>query len=221
MNREPFFLVFGNDFAVVQDFADMLSRNWTSAQVKVAYSPQEVSEWLGKVRSGVLVVHSVENRTAIPLIESCRTMFPHIIIAVVAKNDVAYYASRYYKMGVKGVIPAFDDEAQVIHAIQTISNGDIYMNNELLEVLSRSVLTESEVNPFDVLNTREYSIMCLMVDGMTSAQISEETGLNLYVIHYNRMKIWRKLGMEPNNMVALVRLALRYKITKPPVPSSM
>jgi DNA-binding NarL/FixJ family response regulator len=68
-------------------------------------------------------------------------------------------------------------------------------------------------DPFADLSTREFEIVCLLVEGISTAEISGRLCLSSKTVANYITQIKEKLGVE--NTVALARLAIRCGVSKP------
>ena len=64
------------------------------------------------------------------LIKDILIIHPHTKILVLSMHDERFYAERALKAGAKGYIMKAEAETQVINAIKTVTNGEIYLSDE-------------------------------------------------------------------------------------------
>jgi DNA-binding NarL/FixJ family response regulator len=192
---------------------DILERNFPSVQLEVAENEKEALDVIRlKTIDLMMVSLNMPNTNLIEIIEFAKSVHPKIVIMILTMDDESIYASRYYRMGVKGLINKSEEEMQIVHAIKTAMDGNVYLNNELMQILCEIMVKEKMVNPFDLLSTREYQVVEMMLKGRKTFEIAEVLKLKISTVTTYKSRVFAKLEIANNNMIELMRLAIQYKV---------
>lgn len=131
------------------------------------------------------------------LIKDLLSYKPQTKVLVISMHDERFYAERALKVGAKGYIMKEEAETQVINAIQTVLNGNIYLSeNEKtrLSELSKDDLRQTQA--FDTVSTlsdRQFQIFTLIGKGLGTVDIASQLNLSIKTIDTHKENIKTKL----------------------------
>ena len=131
------------------------------------------------------------------LIKDILIIHPHTKILVLSMHDERFYAERALKAGAKGYIMKAEAETQVINAIKTVTNGEIYLSDEekiRIKELSRG--SSETGNKFDTITTlsdRQLQIFTLIGKGLGTVEIASKLNLSIKTIDTHKENIKAKL----------------------------
>ena len=131
------------------------------------------------------------------LIKDILIIHPHTKILVLSMHDERFYAERALKAGAKGYIMKAEAETQVINAIKTVTNGEIYLSDEekiRIKELSRG--SSETGNKFDTITTlsdRQLQIFTLIGKGLGTVEIVSKLNLSIKTIDTHKENIKAKL----------------------------
>lgn len=130
------------------------------------------------------------------LIKDILVIHPNTKILVLSMHDERFYAERALKAGAKGYIMKAEAESQVINAIQTVYNGDIYLSeNEKNRIKDLSHVSETN-DKFDTITTlsdRQLQIFTLIGKGLGTVEIAAKLNLSIKTIDTHKENIKAKL----------------------------
>ena len=106
---------------------------------------------------------------------------------------------RAFKAGARGYILKESGGEDVIKAIRTVHEGNIFLCNEISEAVMGDYIKSRDVGPVDDplgrLSSREREILQLLVEGKTNARIAELLYLSPKTIETYRSHLMQKLGI--------------------------
>lgn len=145
---------------------------------------------------------AIGNFEGFDLIKDLRMRFPRLKILVVSMCDENVNACRSIQAGANGFIHRKAPIAELVAAIQKVSQGDIYlsprMRAQLFSKFARSADAEP-VAPVDLLTDRELQILELIGDGIGRSQIAERLCLHVNTVETYRARIKLKLQLKDAN----------------------
>lgn len=131
------------------------------------------------------------------LIKDILIIHPHTKILVLSMHDERFYAERALKAGAKGYIMKAEAETQVINAIKTVTNGEIYLSDEEKKRIKELSHGSSETgNKFDTITTlsdRQLQIFTLIGKGLGTVEIASKLNLSIKTIDTHKENIKAKL----------------------------
>lgn len=131
------------------------------------------------------------------LIKDILVIHPKTKILVLSMHDERFYAERAIKAGAKGYIMKEEAESQVINAIKTVADGDIYLSeNEKERIKSLSEGSSSKEDKFDTISSlsdRQLQIFTLIGKGLGTVEIAKKLNLSIKTIDTHKENIKAKL----------------------------
>ena len=104
---------------------------------------------------------------------------------------------------------------EVVEAIRQVHAGRRYLSQEISEQVLDYYIDQHQAetvsDPLASLNAREREILQLVVEGKTTAEISDLLSLSPKSIKSYRSRIMQKLGV--NDLPGLVKFAIRHGLT--------
>ena len=145
------------------------------------------------------------------------------ILALTVHED-KQYLFEMMAAGASGYITKQSAAEELVDAIRTVANGNVYLQPTLarwlledyrrlstqavpVAHLSNDVNHASIIKDLDVLSTRERQVLRLIAQGMTNPQIGEELGISHKTVARHRERIMNKLNLH--SCTELVKFAIR------------
>jgi two-component system, NarL family, response regulator NreC len=115
--------------------------------------------------------------------------------------------------GAMGYVVKGEQVHELVEAIRTVINGDVYLSPAITErdidtIIQRSFQFESPLELVDTLTRRERLVIALAAQGYTSQMIADQLGLSARTVEDHRSHAMRKLKL--NNQTELVRYAIKH-----------
>lgn len=138
------------------------------------------------------------------------------IIALTIHEDEQYFFEML-QAGASGYVPKRAAPDDLITAIHTAHQGEIYIYPSLAKTLVADFLgrTEKETgsNTIEGLTSREASVLRLLAEGYSNEKIGEQLEISKHTVARHREKIMRKLGLHSRS--DLVKYAIRKGLINP------
>lgn len=157
-----------------------------------------------------------------------KTLCPNCLVLALTVHEDKEYFIQILAAGASGYITKQAAAEELVSAIQTIAQGNIYLQPALARWLledyqrlsnqypaTRAIATAQGQNfavGLDVLSERELEVLKLVADGHNNKYIGEKLGLSPKTIARHRERIMNKLNMH--SRTELVKFAIRTGLIK-------
>lgn len=145
----------------------------------------------------VLVDISLKDSHGIELISQIKDFDERVKMLVWSMFDEKIYAERTIRAGAMGYICKQEPISNVIEAIRTVLQGNMYlsphMTNNLLRRLGGG---DMERDPVAGLSNREIEVFQMLGRGMTTKSIAKKLGVSPKTIEAHRERIKTKLNLK-------------------------
>jgi len=129
------------------------------------------------------------------LIEKICNTIPNPKIIVVSMNTEYSFIKKAFAIGVKGYVTKNSPKSDLIEAIKSVYNGEIYMCSVVKKLfLEKSIHPKKEDNLN--LSLRELDIIKLITKGCSNKEIASDLDLSIKTVEGHKTKIYKKLGVK-------------------------
>ncbi len=148
------------------------------------------------------------------LIKDILVIQPKTKVLVLSMHDERFYAERALKAGAKGYIMKAEAENQVINAIQTVMNNEIYLSEnekKRIKELSKNDKNKDSEEPFDLislLSDRQLQIFTLIGKGLGTVDIANKLNLSIKTIDTHKENI--KIKLHCGSSAELRQMAIEW-----------
>jgi len=137
---------------------------------------------------------------------------PSTAIVMLATTASPEFIFRALRAGAKGYLSREASGLELINAVRTIREGKRYLSPKITATLIRDYISEHRSpGPLESLTSRERSILQLVVEGSSSAQVADILSFSPKTVDTYRSRIKQKLGIH--DLPALVKFAIQHGIT--------
>jgi DNA-binding NarL/FixJ family response regulator len=138
---------------------------------------------------------------AVPLI---RKYSPGTKIIGVSMHTEPVYAKKMIQLGAKGYVTKNSSHEEIFSAIDEVREGNIFICNEMKNILSDLQLFKDESSEIDIndLTLREIEIIKFIKKGLSSREISTHLNIASRTVDVHRQNILKKLKLK--NTVSLI-----------------
>jgi two-component system invasion response regulator UvrY len=126
-------------------------------------------------------------------------------VLVLSMRDDPVYVSQATKAGAQGYVTKRSAPEELTKAVAVLIKGNKYVSADVAKLKNKSTKTDQE--KIDTLSEREFEIFCLLAEGHTVVNISEDLHLSPKTVSNHRTRIMHKL--YATNIVELSRMAIR------------
>lgn len=152
------------------------------------------------------------------LIENLRADFPNVRIIVMTMVDGARNIKQVISMGVNGYILKNADQDSVILAINQVTEGKDYFQNEVTQAIIHDITKKkkiaSELTPklsFDTeLSKREKEVLKLITREKSNNEIADELFISVRTVETHKTNLLLKTGAK--NVAGLVLYAIEHDL---------
>jgi two-component system response regulator NreC len=139
------------------------------------------------------------------------TQCPTIAVVILSMHADESYVMRALKAGARGYLLKDSAAADLIGAIQAISQGKSFFSPKVSRILAedyvRVLKQKGAVDTYDLLTSREREILQLLAEGKTNREVATALNISPYTVETHRGHILQKLNLH--NSAELVLYAVR------------
>ncbi|WP_127133101.1 response regulator [Pseudoflavitalea rhizosphaerae] len=137
------------------------------------------------------------------IIKMIRKLSPGSKVIAVSMHSQPAYAKKMFRLGARGYVTKNSPRQEMLNAITEVYNGQIFICQEVKNILSDQVLNEEETNTgLNQLSEREIEVINLIRDGLSSKEIADKLKLSIKTVEVHRHNILKKLRVK--NTAALI-----------------
>jgi len=137
------------------------------------------------------------------VLKMIRKYSPGSKIIGVSMHSQPAYAKKMLRLGAKGYVTKNSPRQEMLEAISEVSNNQVYICQEVKNILSEQMLNGDQVNPdINNLSDREMQIVRALKEGLSSKEIASGLNISLKTVEVHRHNILKKLKLK--NTVSLI-----------------
>jgi DNA-binding NarL/FixJ family response regulator len=113
--------------------------------------------------------------------------------------------------GVHGFLLKESAGREVVKAVKTVYGGEVYFSRPITHTVVNDYMQmreETETDMLEKLSLRENEILCLVLEGKTSAEIGRDLHLSPKTVESYRSRIMKKLGIS--DLPELIKYAIKH-----------
>ena len=141
-----------------------------------------------------------------------RKASPRTKTILLTRHDEDQYVTEALRAGVKGYVLKSQAATDLVHAIQEVCRGGIYLSPNVSRAVVDAYLSKEEVNP-DPLSAREKQVVQLIVEGKSTREVAIVLGISVKTAESHRARLMQKLDIHET--AGLVRYAIRRGLVEP------
>ncbi len=142
------------------------------------------------------------------------TQHSRAAVIILSMHSDESYVMRALKAGARGYLLKDSAEADLIRAIQVVSEGKSFFSPAISKMLAedyvRLLQQRGEEDTYELLTGREREILQLLAEGKTNKEVASLLNLSLYTVETHRTHILQKLNLH--SAAELVLYAVRKRI---------
>jgi len=144
-----------------------------------------------------------------------RVACPQARILMLTMYESETYCLRAMEAGATGYVLKRAASEELIGAVRAVARGEIFLDPSVGHKLLDRLTHRGRGGPAgdELLSSRELEIMLLIVQGLSSQEITEKLELSASTVQTHRAHILQKLGLDTT--VDLVRYAIRSGLIEP------
>ena len=159
---------------------------------------------------GMPVLNGIEATKAIV------TAHPNTAVVILSMYVDESYVMRALKAGARGYLLKDSAPADLITAIQTVSQNKSFFSPKVSRILAedyvRVLKQKGAVDSYDLLTSREREILQLLAEGKANKEVAAALNISPYTVETHRSHILEKLNLH--NPAELILYAVRKGIIR-------
>lgn len=158
----------------------------------------------------VLLDIGMPDQNGIEITRQLKKQYPHIQVLILTVYEDESLLRETIQAGASGFVIKRAAEAELMAAIQAVSQGYMYIHPAITHLLLKdlSPKVDPKKGAIEDLTRRELEIMRYIIRGYTTRQIAEALFISPRTVEGHRASIFSKLGIK--NRAELVALAERF-----------
>jgi DNA-binding NarL/FixJ family response regulator len=218
-------ILIADDHSVVRKGIRMLLEDETDIQiVGEASDGDEAIDLLASISTDVLLLDiTMPRMSGIEALKVISQKYPAVRTLMFSMHNNPDYIVKAVQHGAAGYLLKDTGLEEILRAVRTVVNGDLYYPPNASSVIIRSLILPSTgtykepakstanvaQSVWNRITSREAQILTCLIDGMSSPEIADKFGISPNTVANQRASIIRKAGVK--NTVDLIRLALEEK----------
>ena len=169
-------------------------------------STTELFETLQKVSPDVVMLEmDIPEINGIATLRKMKQDFPNAKVLMYSGQSEDVYALSTIRAGAYGYLSKAADLDYIVSAIRKVSEGSMFIANELAQRLAFDEGTQKPRRFFRKLSTREIEVLKLLASGKRNKEVAEGLNLNEKTVSTYKARLMRKLNVD--NLVDLLQQA--------------
>lgn len=137
---------------------------------------------------------------------------PHTKVILLTMHKEEQYALEALRSGIKGYVLKTQAAADLVQAIQTTLQGDIYLSPGISESVVNAALAKDSTK-VDPLTQRERQVLQLIAEGKSNKEVAQHLTMSVKTVESHRSNLMKKLDLHET--AGLVRHAIRIGLIQP------
>lgn len=169
-------------------------------------STTELFAALEKVTPDVVMLEmDIPEINGIATLRKIKQDFPSTKVLMYSGQSEDVYALSTIRAGAFGYLSKTASVDYIISAIKKVSEGNMFITNELAQRLAFDEGTQKPRRFFRKLSTREVEVLKLLASGKRNKEVAEGLNLNEKTVSTYKARLMRKLNVD--NLVDLLQQA--------------
>ncbi len=192
-----------DDHAIVRQGLALLINQ--TAGLSVCAEAEEAEIALRLVREEqpdlVIVDLTLKDASGLELINQIKLLHATLPVLVLSMHHEPFYIERALKAGASGYVTKQDRAENLLLAIQTVLNGEMYMDHGIREQMLHSYLGRPAARSgpaIEQLTAREFEILQMLGRGEDTRRIALLKHISVKTVETHRNNIRQKLGLKTN-----------------------
>ncbi len=208
----PIRLLLVDDHAVVRSGLRMLLQ--AQPDMRIVGEAESGAEAIHQVRlhrpDVVLMDIQMPDMNGIEATREIKRMSASTAVLALTMHEDDQYFFEMLRAGASGYVPKRAAPDELVSAIRTVSQGQVFLYPSLAARLVQSYLgqpTATDAPPAEELTPREQEVLTLIAEGLTNPEIADKLVISAKTVDRHRENIMRKLNLH--SRVDLVKYAIK------------
>lgn len=197
-------------------FAESLSESIKNSKkgrvVKIFSCREEMLMFLKEKYEVILILNEIDfSHGNFSFINEILEINVHTKLLVLSSNIQIKNIRKLFELGVKCYLEEGSTVSDLLKAIETIENNNIYINESLKQkMMSYICCEENKKHTNYELTSRELDVLKYICEGLNGKEISDKLYISANTVETHRRNIMMKLNVK--NSIGMVKYALEQNI---------
>ncbi len=206
-------VVLADDHTIVRDgLRALLEANADIRVVGDAADGRQVIELVNELKPDVVIMDiSMPELNGIDATILIKRDNPQVRVIILSMLGTADYVFHALQSGAQGFLLKESAGREVMQAVLAVSAGETYFSHPVTHTMINDYLQARRDNnnePLESLSVRENEILCMVVEGKTSAEIGRKLNLSPKTVESYRSRMMQKLGIS--DLPELIKFAIKH-----------
>lgn len=212
-------LLLVDDHDVVRTGLRMLLEDQSDIEIVAeASTGEEALNLAQEMNPDVIVMDiSLPDVSGIAVTRKIKESHPEIAVIALTIHDDEQYFFEMLQAGASGYVPKKAAPEDLIYAIRTASDGEIYLYPALAKALVSDIAGRhqkgEDLEEYNGLTSRETEVLEKLAEGLSNEEIALDLGISKHTVARHRENIMRKLNLHSRS--ELVKYAIRKGLILP------
>ena len=142
--------------------------------------------------------------------------YPDLPVVMISANEDPTVMQRAINYGASGYIPKSSSVAQIVDAISSVLQGDVWVPEQADTAAGISTAEAEAVERLQQLTPQQFRVLNMVCRGLANKNIADQLELAEATVKVHVTAIMRKLGVS--NRTQAVLMANRLAVSEPPNP---
>jgi len=167
---------------------------------------EELFNTLKTVTPDVVILEmDIPEINGIATLRKMKLEFPDIKTLMYSGQSEDVYALSTIRAGAFGYLSKTADLEYIVSAVKKVSEGNMFITNELAQRLAFDESTQKPLRFFRKLSSREVEVLKLLASGKRNKEVAEGLNLNEKTVSTYKARLMKKLNVD--NLVDLLQQA--------------
>ncbi|MBR9855466.1 MAG: response regulator transcription factor [Algicola sp.] len=153
----------------------------------------------------VILEMDIPEINGIATLRKMKMEFPNIKTLMYSGQSEDVYALSTIRAGAFGYLSKTADLDYIVSAVKKVSEGNMFITNELAQRLAFDESTQKPRRFFRKLSSREVEVLKLLASGKRNKEVAEGLNLNEKTVSTYKARLMKKLNVD--NLVDLLQQA--------------
>lgn len=198
MTKKITIIIFDDHNLVAEMWSELINSDERFQVVGICNDTTDASiEAVKTKRPDVVIMDiNIQPISGIDATKLVKKVSPGSKIIGVSMHNQPSFAKRMLKNGALGYVTKSSQKSEMFAAIQSVTEGKIFICKEIQENLAKQVFEDDETPDISKLSEREIDVLKHIKDGLSSKEIAEKLYLSARTVEVHRSNILKKLNLK-------------------------
>lgn len=165
----------------------------------------ECLEQLEIIHPDVLLLDiNMPKKNGIEVLQEIKQKKIDVKVLILTVHEEVEYLSKAVDIGVNGYILKDSESAELKKAIQTVFNGESYIQPKLIPALNRKLIAQDiDKEKIESLTSRELEVLIQVANGMFNKEIANSLNISERTVKNHISNIFKKIDVSDRTQAAV------------------